>query len=196
MFNRIVLSKILAVLLLAATAFAQPVYAEGAAPEVVLNILGFLLLMVAAFGRTWASLFIAGHKNSRVVTDGPYSIVRHPLYLFSLMGFVGAGLVLESVIVVAGLVAVFTITHRPAMQSEEQRLLRLFGDEYRQYMERVPRMIPRLAGYQAPAAVEVDTRRFGRALVEAALIMLVFLIAAGVEIAREQGLLPALFPVF
>jgi protein-S-isoprenylcysteine O-methyltransferase Ste14 len=196
LFNRIVLSKMLAVLLLAATAFAAPVYAEGSAPEVLLNVAGFLLLMLAAFGRTWASLFIAGQKNSRVVSAGPYSIVRHPLYLFSLMGFVGAGLVLESLLVAAGLVAVFTLTHRPAMQSEEQRLLQLFGDEYRQYMERVPRMVPRFASYQAPAEVEVDTRRFGRALVEAALIMLVFPIAAGVELAREQGLLPGLFPLF
>ena len=45
--------------------------------------LGTLLICTGTALRLWAGLYIGGHKERRLVTDGPYSCVRNPLYLTS-----------------------------------------------------------------------------------------------------------------
>ena len=189
---RVLLSKALAVLLLGALLVTQPALAGDPPGDYMLQFIGFLLLLVAAFGRTWSSLFIAGNKNSTVVRSGPYSMVRHPLYFFSLAGFAGAGLAFESLTITAGFIGVFALTHVPTMLAEERKLARKYGSDYVSYAASVPRLVPALSLYHAPALVEADTRTFTRAMVEAALIMLVFPVAWAIEIFREMGLLPVL----
>lgn len=55
----------------------------------ILFLLGLLLVGVATVGRLWCSLYISGHENSELITTGPYSLSRNPLYFFSLPGFAG-----------------------------------------------------------------------------------------------------------
>jgi protein-S-isoprenylcysteine O-methyltransferase Ste14 len=193
MLNRLVLSKVLSAFLLAAAVVAQPALTTGPGMELLLQGSGLVLLLVAAFGRTWSSLYIAGRKTSELVTHGPYSIVRHPLYFFSLVGFVGGGLALE--LVTAGVVfaVIFVVTHGPTMRAEEAKLEKYYGDTYRDYMARVPRLIPRPSQYQDPETVEAYTAKFNRAMIEAALIVLGFLGALIVDASREHGWLPTLW---
>ena len=80
--------------------------------------------------------------HQRLVTQGPFSIVRHPTYLahtlffagiFLLTGYVGAG-----VLALADfLTSYFLIT-----PLEEGELQERFGDEYRKYKEHVPKFFP------------------------------------------------------
>ena len=58
----------------------------------VARIAGLLLMAGAALGRVWTSAFIAGSKDERLVTTGPYARCRHPLYALSLLGGIGVGL--------------------------------------------------------------------------------------------------------
>ena len=53
------------------------------------RIAGLLLMAGAALGRVWVSAFIAGSKDQRLVTTGPYALCRHPLYALSLLGGIG-----------------------------------------------------------------------------------------------------------
>ncbi|HEY9212134.1 MAG TPA: isoprenylcysteine carboxylmethyltransferase family protein, partial [Ancylobacter sp.] len=46
---------------------------------------GLCLIMAAVIGRLWATLYIGGRKNASLVTAGPYSITRNPLYCFSII---------------------------------------------------------------------------------------------------------------
>ena len=62
---------------------------------------GIFLVIAAVLGRFWAILYIGGRKNQMIMLDGPYSICRHPLYLFSTVGAVGFGLMLGSVVLMA-----------------------------------------------------------------------------------------------
>ena len=42
------------------------------------------MILICILGRTWATLYIGGQKQRELVTKGPYSVVRNPLYLFTL----------------------------------------------------------------------------------------------------------------
>src|SRR6188474_3140118 len=81
----------------------------GAADSIheMIEWIGIVAIVVCIIGRTWASLYIAGRKIDQFVTEGPYSIVRHPLYFFSILGAAGAGAQLGSVVagVVSGVLA-------------------------------------------------------------------------------------------
>ena len=62
---------------------------------------GIALILVCIAGRTWCTAYIGGRKKRELVTTGPYSIVRNPLYVFTLIGAVGVGLQFGSLIVAA-----------------------------------------------------------------------------------------------
>ena len=87
--------------------------------------------------------------------DGPYSICRHPLYLFSTLGVVGLGLMLGSVVLTAFLgLAVFLIL--TATTTREEAFLRAeFGPAYDVYAARVPRIWPKLSLFHSEPKVEV-----------------------------------------
>lgn len=75
----------------------------------------------------------------RLITDGWYARVRHPLYLYSTLF-----LILNPVMTVQWLLlTLFSVTYFiVGGLIEERRLLQEFGDEYRRYRQRVPFMIP------------------------------------------------------
>ena len=74
-----------------------------------------------------------------LVTTGPYTIVRHPLYLFSLL-FIWFYPQLTLNLLIFNLVV--TIYFWVGSIYEENRLLETFGEAYRTYQLRVPRLIP------------------------------------------------------
>lgn len=98
------------------------------------SILGLLL-------RGWA----AGHlaKNIRLAESGPYTYVRNPLYLGTLL--VAAGLVIAAQrwILAAIFGAVFVLVYLPVIELEEQHLRELFP-EFGSYAARVPALWPAL----------------------------------------------------
>jgi protein-S-isoprenylcysteine O-methyltransferase Ste14 len=93
--------------------------------------------------RFWAS----GHirKTRELAVDGPYSLVRNPLYLGSFI--VGAGVVLTggSIWWLLGFAAAFLPVYFRKMRQEEAHLAALFGATFDEYRRRVPRFVPRLA---------------------------------------------------
>ena len=79
----------------------------------------------------------------RLVTSGPYAWSRNPMYLGHLTSLAGLALATGSPIAVAGLLWQWRrLAERVAI--DEERLERIFGDEYRDYRSRVPRWIPRV----------------------------------------------------
>jgi len=107
---------------------------------------GAIALVVAAkkhLGRQWAlaARVVEGHK---LVTDGPFAVVRHPIYL-------AMGLLLLSPVIGfsswlgAGLsIALFAAGTVLRIRAEEDVLAQAFGREYAEYRERVPAFLPRL----------------------------------------------------
>ena len=95
---RMVLSRIAAALVLFFLFTTQSYWeTRNEALTVALFFMGMILVAIASLGRMWCSLYIAGYKDDRLVTDGPYSICRNPLYFFSMIGVLGIGCATETV---------------------------------------------------------------------------------------------------
>ena len=81
-------------------------------------------------------------RQDRLLTEGTYSRIRHPRYagiLLEMSAFaLFANYLAGYVVVLASVPVTFLI-----VLLEERELLARFGDDYRQYMSRVPRFIPR-----------------------------------------------------
>jgi protein-S-isoprenylcysteine O-methyltransferase Ste14 len=79
----------------------------------------------------------------RLLTTGPYAWSRNPMYLGHLLSLAGLALATGSPVAVAGLLWQWRrLAER--VEIDEERLERLFGDEYRDYVGRVPRWVPRV----------------------------------------------------
>ncbi len=76
---------------------------------VFLTTFGLILVGVGTMGRVWASMYISGYKDKDLVTEGAYSIVRNPLYVFSFVGAVGVGCATGSLLWIGLLVVGFFI---------------------------------------------------------------------------------------
>jgi protein-S-isoprenylcysteine O-methyltransferase Ste14 len=74
-------------------------------------------------------------------TGGVYAFVRHPLYLFSLMIIWALPVMTEGLLIFNLGTTLYFIF---GSLLEEKRMLRIFGDEYRAYQQRVPWLVPLL----------------------------------------------------
>jgi protein-S-isoprenylcysteine O-methyltransferase Ste14 len=140
----------------------------------LLEVAGLALVITAVLGRFWAILYIGGHKNHLVMQDGPYSICRHPLYLFSTLGVVGLGLMLGSLVLTA-LLGLLVLAILSATARKEEAFLRgRFGQAYDDYAARVPMILPGVALFRTPATLTVSIPHLRQNLMDA-LVFLSFI---------------------
>jgi protein-S-isoprenylcysteine O-methyltransferase Ste14 len=85
----------------------------------------------------------ATRKQHTLVTSGPYHWVRHPLYPVGSSLFVAFGMMADNwFIATLGLLTFILMAIRTP--KEEANLVEKFGDEYRDYMKRTGRFLPKL----------------------------------------------------
>lgn len=136
-------------------------------PHIIADIIGFMLIVIGGVGRIWSAAYISGFKSGKVVNIGPYSVVRNPLYFFSLTGFIGVGLVFGSIILTLLLVFVFFVSHWSTIIFEENKLRGLFGKDYEDYYNATPRLLPKFSQFYNPETIEFYPIKFTKTLVEA-----------------------------
>lgn len=84
----------------------------------------------------------ATRADHELVTNGPYRLIRHPLYTFAMSYWIGICLVAANWLLILLLVTAFLgVTLRTPL--EEERLIDEFGDDYQAYIERTGRYFPR-----------------------------------------------------
>lgn len=105
-------------------------------------ISGTLLILFGVVIRLWSGLYIGGHKNSALVTEGPYSLIRNPLYTGNLISALGVMLMTQSLAATLVVMTGLSVIYMATIKHEEKKLLRLFGSEYARYLEMTPRLIP------------------------------------------------------
>lgn len=190
MRKRLVSAKVLSLFVVVSALTTEQVYGEHSLQHLLLSLSGLGLVISSAVGRIWTSVYISGMKNSTLVTVGPYSMTRNPLYFFSFLGFVGAGLVFGSVFLSACLALVFFSTHWPSILREEKKLRLTFGDQFEAYCRTVPRFIPMSLRMNAPDALFFKPAQFSRAVAESLLIFLVIPSQYLIEWAHVHSILP------
>lgn len=85
----------------------------------------------------------ATRKEHKLSTSGPYRWVRHPLYTIGSSLIISFGLISDSwFIITLGILAFIAMAIRTP--KEEANLIEKFGDEYREYMKRTGRFLPKL----------------------------------------------------
>jgi protein-S-isoprenylcysteine O-methyltransferase Ste14 len=85
----------------------------------------------------------ATRKEHKLVTNGIYRYIRHPLYTVGSSLFISFGMMADNwFIAVLGILTFILMAIRTP--KEEANLIEKFGDEYREYMKRTGRFLPKL----------------------------------------------------
>jgi protein-S-isoprenylcysteine O-methyltransferase Ste14 len=108
-------------------------------PGIALAIWGRLALGKMYFVSTGmgAQLF----EDHRLITRGPYALVRHPMYLGITLAVLGGLLLYQTWTMAALLLLPLGLTRRSRI--EEKVLAAQFGEQWQDYAQKVPSMFPR-----------------------------------------------------
>ncbi len=110
---------------------------------------GFLAAAGVLFIWTFRSLgknltdTVVTRKDHTLVTTGPYRWVRHPIYTSAALMIPASSLVAANWFFFATGCVVFQLLVIRT-RKEEENLIARFGDDYRNYMQRTGRFVPRL----------------------------------------------------
>ena len=111
----------------------------------LINALGIVLFAWShlALGNNWTAV-MALAKEHEMVESGPYRYIRHPMYLAFFV--TGAGFFILSANWLLGIVYFLPlmVMYVTRASREEQMMIERFGDQYREYMKRTGRLLPRL----------------------------------------------------
>ncbi len=81
-----------------------------------------------------------------LIDHGPFAMVRNPLYIGNILLWVGFAVSAQLLWLAPLVVVLLALEYHAIVRWEERLLESRMGENYRQYMRRVPRWIPNLAG--------------------------------------------------
>ena len=141
-----------------ATTLSTPLVAAESWWGLAIRTAAWACFVAGAAFRFWATLYIGGRKDEELVTYGPYSVCRNPLYIGSLLLGVATALFLESPTFFLAIVAVAGVYQQATAPAEEGALRARHGLEYEEYARRVHRFWPSLRSFCTPERVSVHMR--------------------------------------
>ncbi len=111
---------------------------------------GVVLIAAAAWVHVWSK----GHldKNASLTRSGPYRWVRDPFHFANFLIDLGLLLIVNNWIFTAVMMVFWVIAYSHRLGEEDEMLEELFGDDYREYRAKIPRMIP----YKRPMDKKYD----------------------------------------
>ncbi len=83
-------------------------------------------------------------ETHELVTSGPYRWVRHPLYAVAPLMLIAVSLLAANWFIGGMTVIALVMIVLVVVPKEEANLIETFGDDYRAYMKRTGRLLPRL----------------------------------------------------
>ncbi|MBI5099818.1 MAG: isoprenylcysteine carboxylmethyltransferase family protein [Nitrospirae bacterium] len=117
-------------------------FGGGAAMMNVIHIISNGLVIIG-FAIMWKGWKLIHGAKGELVTGGPYTYVRHPQYsgLFIIM----IGMLIQwPTIITALMFPVLIFVYYRLSKREESEMIKIFGDEYKRFMEKTPMFIPKL----------------------------------------------------
>ena len=130
------------------------------------EIVSYLLVAVAKVGRLWCVIYVFGRKSKLLCQEGPYSICRNPLYIFTFLGALGVATASNRIVLIVCFASIYCFYYFLVVKFEEKRLSQLFGREYETYCARVHRFLPDFRNYRSRARIEINPQILSRAMVK------------------------------
>jgi len=195
--SRISLTQAFAALLFLALMFCtEGWYVRHVIFEESLYFVGVVLVAACVVGRAWSLSYIAGSKKSRLVTTGPYSLCRNPLYFSNMLGAVGLGLCTETFTITIVVLVAFALYYPGVIEREEERLGRLFGAEFESYHNRVSAFVPSLRSFVEDDSMLVSVRALRGGLRDLGAFVVGIGLIEFVEALHEANVLPTLLVLY
>ncbi len=190
--TRIRTTRVAAAVVVLGLLFVAPVWGRHGLVAEILRWAGYLALIIGVMGRVWCAAYIGGRKGQIIVDVGPYSMTRNPLYVFSFVGLAGIGLVSGMLLVTALLALAFAIYYRGVVAGEERFLLDRHPQEFRDYVQRVPRWVPRPGLYREAGEPMGLPRNVLITIRESSVFFLALPLFALIGWLQDSGVLPVL----
>jgi protein-S-isoprenylcysteine O-methyltransferase Ste14 len=110
---------------------------------VALAALGIAITVVAQFamGDAWR-IGVDPAERTELVTDGPFALVRNPIYAGMIPAFAGVALLAPNVVTIAGAILLLVALELQTRLVEEPHLARVHGEDYAAYAARAGRFLP------------------------------------------------------
>jgi protein-S-isoprenylcysteine O-methyltransferase Ste14 len=95
---------------------------------------------------------------SNLVTQGPFALVRNPLYIGNIFMYFGVSLMSNSLVPYLQILAVayFIFQYYFIILEEEAELKELFGEKYTDYCENVNRFLPKFSPYNSEKRSKIN----------------------------------------
>ncbi len=125
-----------------------------------LGWLGTILFAVAIWllwrshvdlGKNWTPT-LGIRDDHRLVTDGVFKHIRHPMYAAHILWAIAASMMLHNWIAGYSFLVASVAQYLSRVGAEEQMMLEQFGEQYERYMRKTGRIIPRLAKFNPRGA--------------------------------------------
>lgn len=190
---RIRLTRVFLISLFILFLFSRHKIPEYGILDLLMESVGLILIFIGVYGRLWCTLFISGYKDSNLITVGPYSVCRNPLYFFSFVAILGIAIQTEMFTVIFLVLSGFAIFYPAVIKNEEKRLREAYGAEYEEYCRRVPRFFPNFKLYNEPEKYVFDTRHYRKAFLDGIWFVFAYPVLEIIEQLHEHGILPVFF---
>ena len=126
-----------------AFALALPDWARASGIALSLFSLWLFRWVHKTLGRNWSPV-LEIRKDHSLVTSGPYSRIRHPMYTQIWIWVFAQAMITANIIVgLAGIIS-WGILYFIRVPKEEEMMKKEFGKEYEEYMKRTGRVLPKL----------------------------------------------------
>jgi protein-S-isoprenylcysteine O-methyltransferase Ste14 len=81
---------------------------------------------------------VVSSNDSKLITSGAYSLLRHPLYMAWILIFSGASFILDSPLAIIFIPILILLLYLHSIYEEKRFLIPNYGDDYIRYLEKVP----------------------------------------------------------
>ncbi len=123
--------------------FVRTGFTWGSGPlDAAVDMLGFILALVGVTIRIISREWKPVHKPKGLVTSGPYSVVRNPMYIGSFLIGLGFCVIIGNLPFLAFYTVSYIVIHALVVKQEERYLAEQFPEEYAEYRATVHAWIP------------------------------------------------------
>lgn len=164
-------------------------------PNIYSILVGIIFVIIGEFIRIWANSWAGSETRTTgsvggtfLIVSGPYAYVRNPLYIGNVIIYFGLGIISYAIFPYLQILALayFLFQYYHIVKEEEKFLAEKFGDQYKDYFNKVNRFLPKFKQYKNSSieqpefdwkkGLKCETRSIQAALSVIVILLLIWII--------------------